>query len=383
MPQTDYIKQISKIVGHETFLNLSPKSSVGLITKTFASKNNKTFIRNFNNRVKRLMDIYKSDEHRSVIINRLKGISGKKWTGDFAELSAYDYLNFGKEGLLYSIDLDKEVQDTTTLAKQFKNRNGEPKLDCYFRDFDVYIDVKRLSDNVKELLEGIYKEVREKSGRSDFYITEERDSDLDFKIIENKRNELLNELVNEINSSRQPYIFRSKSVPQITFRFHWESGSYISIHFYNPYRHAKEHHKLTFKNAHQFVVNKPFLLLFVVFPWFNGIVKNFNNSNQIFYRSFSRRVFFQYKNDETQFRTLNPEFNSDDTIYSVSKKLSGIVFLEDHSITSTSYDKPYNQYSAFAYLNPNADNSVIGTVFHEYLRSLPRIECDDFEFDNY
>lgn len=69
------------------------------------------------------------------------------------------------------------------------------------------------------------------------------------------------------------------------------------------------------------------------------------------------------------------------TVYSVSKKLSGIIFLEDHSITS--YDEFNEIYSAYVYLNPNADNSVAKAAFNHYLLSLPRIEYDDFEFDNY
>ncbi len=99
--------------------------------------------------------------------------------------------------------------------------------------------------------------------------------------------------------------------------------------------------------------------MYVIFPWFNGIINNFNNSNRIFYRSFSRRVFCQHKHDKTQYKVLKPDFNSNLTIHSVSKKLSGIIFLEDHSITSTKYRKPSNQYSAFIYLNPEVWTHLI------------------------
>ena len=273
-----------------------------------------------------------------------------------------------------------KIPPTTTLARYWKE-GKLTELDCHFEDFDVYMDVKVLADNVKQLLEGVYSDLKQKLGRSDFHITEDRPLDIDAEVIKHHRKEFLDELASVFEKSKRPKVFRSKVIPQILFRVNWELGWNGSFKFYNPYHHAQASHKLAFKHSKKYVETKPFLLLFVVFPWFNGLISNFGDSNRIFYRSFSRRVFCGYMRCGTLFKTFEPNFNSDLTVYSVSKKLSGLIFLEDHSITSP--DESNKPYSAYAYLNPNADNPVAKSAFRDYLLSLPQIEYDDFEFDNY
>ena len=111
------------------------------------------------------------------------------------------------------------------------------------------------------------------------------------------------------------------------------------------------------------------------------IVTDFSNSNRNLYRAFSRRVFCQYKHDNKLFKTINPKFTGNQTIYGVSNTLSSIIFLEDNTITS----KEPNQTNvkSFVYLNPNAVNSLLKTLGREFLLGLHNSVFDDFENDNY
>ncbi|HYX51378.1 MAG TPA: hypothetical protein VE843_16650, partial [Ktedonobacteraceae bacterium] len=339
------------------------------------------FRNNFIERLKRLDKIYSENEDsRAAILRVLSRLALKRnWAGAFAELSAYDYLNQRVDAGRRPTVLNK-IPGVTTLAR-YCGKGKAADLDCYFEDFDVYMDVKVLADNVRQLLDGIYDDLKDKLGRSDFYISEDRPLDLDSEVVEHHRAEVLDELINVFKASEHPRVFRSKAIPQILFRFAWESGWHGSFKFYDPYLHAQASHKLAFKHANKYVERKPFLLLFVIFPWFNGIISNFGGSNKIFYRSFSRRVFCGYMKCRTPFKTLKPDFSSNLTVRSVSKKLSGIIFLEDYSLTSNG--ELNKTYSAYVYLNSNADNSLLRSAFRDYLFSLPRIEYDDFEFDNY
>jgi hypothetical protein len=377
----EYIEQVTNIFGQQCDFQLDEKASASAIAQVFASNRYGLFKDNFIKRLKRLDKIYsRSDSNRAAIMMLLKKVALKRnWAGAFAELSAYDYLNLSVDDGRRPIALNK-IPAETTLARYWE-KGREVDIDCYLEDFDVYMDVKVLADNVKQLLDGIYRDLKQTLGGSDFHITEDRPLDLGFEVIEHNRGELLDELVNVFKKSERPGGFRSEVIPQILFRFNWESGWQGSFKFYDPYLYAQTSHRLAFKHSKKYVERKPFLLLFVIFPWFNGVISPFRDGNKIFYRTFSRRVFCGYMKCRTPFKTLVPDFNSNLTIRSVSKKLSGIIFLEDYSITSS--DKSNEAYSAHVYLNPNASNSVARSAFRDYLFSLPRIEYDDFEFDNY
>lgn len=377
----EYIEQVRNIFGQQCDFHLDEKAAASPISQAFTSDYAGLFKNNFIQRLKRLNKIYPEvDSNRVALLTLLKKVALKRnWAGAFAELSAYDYLNLRAAEWQRPMVLNK-VPSVVTLARYWGKGKGAD-IDCYFEDFDVYMDVKVLADNVKQLLDGIYDDLKQSLGRSDFHISEDRPLDLDSEVIEHHRAEVLNELINVFEKSERPRVLRSKVIPQILFRFTWESGWQGSFKFYNPYLHAQASHKLAFKHAKKYVERRPFLLLFVVFPWFNGVISSFGGGNKAFYRSFSRRVFCGYMRRRTSFKTLEPDFNSDLTIRSVSKKLSGIIFLEDYSLTSS--DESGKTYSAYVYMNPNADNSVARSAFRNYLFSLPRIEYDDFEFDNY
>jgi hypothetical protein len=134
-----------------------------------------------------------------------------------------------------------------------------------------------------------------------------------------------------------------------------------------------------FKHAKKFSKTTPSLIVFVVFPWFSESAVNPFCSSEVFYRSFSRRFFCQYAKDTRPANSLLKSFQGSETVAQVTEKLSGVLFLEDISITSMSTDDL--NVKGFAYFNPNAAMKV-GRHFREHLSSLGFF-VDDFEHDKY
>ena len=76
---------------------------------------------------------------------------------------------------------------------------------------------------------------------------------------------------------------------------------------------------------------------------------------------------------------INPKYKGAESPYEISQHLSGIIFIDDHSIYTDSY-------SCHTYLNPNAVNPIkIGSSYlHEVVRAADnRSVFDDFRGDNY
>ncbi|GAM99788.1 hypothetical protein U91I_03443 [alpha proteobacterium U9-1i] len=88
----------------------------------------------------------------------------------------------------------------------------------------------------------------------------------------------------------------------------------------NPYELAEQNASYAFSYAKQFTRHAPFILVFVIHPWFSGgwLHNEFGGFILDFERAFARRTFLQFRNDATR-------------IFSVSKgaaggMLSGLAF---------------------------------------------------------
>jgi hypothetical protein len=122
--------------------------------------------------------------------------------------------------------------------------------------------------------------------------------------------------------------------------------------------------------------------VFVSFLWYNGTTTDFRDTNRIFYRSFARRVFLQYKNDTRPFAIMNRKYGGPDSIRDVARKLSALLFLED--ITITAKRSAGCCCKGFLYANPNAEQSLLRRAYAaDYFRGLRSTEIDTFEHDNY
>jgi len=343
------------------------------------------FRNNFTERLYRLKDIYSThpDYLKEILVQLNLIANPKNWEGAFAELVAFDHLN--KDILKRKTYLSNPIKPNITIDKSrtFADELGkkEANLDGYAEDIPLYFDVKCFKDNVKEILEGLYKEIQIHFAVYDLNIMAEYALDVSYDDFQKNRNSLLNELQSAIDVNKKTPFVKSKIIPTLNYRIHWGAGIQTAERSYHPYSHAENFHKVLFSYANKFVKDEASLIVLVIFPWYNPVISDFANANRKLYRAIARRVFCQYKYDQTKFKIFNPNFKGEQTIYQVSNHLSGIIFLEDHTILSKESNK--TNVKSFVYLNPNATIKISNSFASGFLLGLGDSEFDDFEHDNY
>lgn len=341
-----------------------------------------TFRRNFTARLQRLGAVY-SPGHplRQPFLRAVNDVARtKNWEGAYAELSAYDYFHAQNHWMKPTIELDKDIDGSRTFAREL-SRSGPANLDIFFPRFDVFSDVKCLKDNVADSLAGIYRAAFP-NARNRPHIVAQRRMDMSHEHLTANRSHVIRELAEATASGQRPTHIKSTSVPELTFVLKWGTGTLMTESVYSPYRHAEQAHQLVFGYANKLVKDRPSLIVLVNFPWFNQTTSEFRDANRIFYRSFARRVFCQYRHDARRFAEISPKFTGLDSIYDVTRKVSALLFLEDRFITEESNDSA--NIRGFLYTNPNADHMLLGNSFAaDYFSQLKSTELDTFEHDNY
>lgn len=342
------------------------------------------FKANFTARLNRLKNIYSPYPAflQKIIMQVNEIASVKNWQGAFAELAAFDHLNndlLEHNNFLFSaIEPDVAMSKDESFASEMGKQ--EANLDGYINEFGLYFDIKVLKDNVAEILEGIYKELQA-THQGLLNITAEYDLGVSYTILQIHRNHLRTELLTALDGGRKPQHLQSKIIPDLSFVLTWKKAVSTAVRTYDPFLHAKNHHKNIFIYANKFLKKRPTLIVLVTFPWYNQVLNGKNND--VFLRSYARRVFCQYIKDTTLFSTISPGFTGTETIYDISTYLSGIVFLEDNTILS---DKPEStNVKSSVYLNPNAKNKLpsYGSMTSGYLQKICNNSFDNFEEDNY
>lgn len=343
------------------------------------------FTANFISRLERLKKIYSTHPsyltETKVQVNEVTSV--KNWEGAFAELAAYDHLN--SDILSHKTYIHNPIQPNITLpnTNSFALELGKSStnLDGFVEDRPLYFDVKCLKDNVTEILTGIYNDLKIHLGTNDIHIAAEHELNISYDDFQKKRTQLLNELKTELNTTTKKTYLKSTVVSNLSYRILWGGGVLTAERSYHPFIHAKNYHKTIFNYANKFIKDEPTVIVLVVFPWYNLVVSDFTNSNIRFYRSLARRVFCQYINDTTKFKTYNSSFTGKQTIFEVSRHLSGIIFLEDNTILSKEPNK--TNVKSFVYLNPNAVKPLKRSSAIDFIMGLHNTEFDDFEYDNY
>lgn len=343
------------------------------------------FKKNFIARLYRLKAIYSSQPtYLKEIITQVNEIASEKnWEGAFAELAAFDHFNQdilnNKTYLQTPIKANETIDKSRTFALEFGKATAN--FDAFVEDRPLYLDFKVFKDNVNEIFQKLFMELERHFNRKDFIVSAEYDLALSVEDVAPQIGALRNELQNGIVPADKTTYLKSTVIPNLGFRILWGSGVITVENTNSPYRQAENFFQMIFKNADQFVKDKPSIIVYVVFPWYNGIVTNFLDRNTQLYRSFARRVFCQYKHDKTPFKNFYPKFTGSQTIYEVSNNISGIIFLEDNTVLSK--DNNLSNTKSFVYLNPNAKNSLNKTLARDFLLGLHNAEFENFEHDNY
>lgn len=339
---------------------------------------------NFKARLTRLRDIYAEnpDYLREIKVQANEIANPSNWEGAFAELATYDHFNkdiLARKQYLYTpIKPNVTIPATRTFAAEFGKVNAN--LDGQIEQYDVYFDVKRFADVVGELLKGVYESLYLRLGRNDFMIGAEHSLDVSYNEFQQNRTALLEELVANIEPNETTY-YRSTVIPNLNFRLNWGRGILTVERSYHPYRHAVNLHKTAFNYANKFVKDRPSFIVLVIFPWYNNVVTDFHNGNVEFFRAFARRVFCGYRYDAALFTTFDRNFTGTHTMLEVSQNLSGIVFLEDRTITGENPED--TNVKAHVYVNPNAVNPLYRSLAMDFLIHIRNGSYDDFEYDNY
>ncbi len=158
----------------------------------------------------------------------------------------------------------------------------------------------------------------------------------------------------------------------------------VSSRIIEPYLLARENALYPFKFAKQFTRDKPFILVFIIHPWFNGnaIGRDFAGTDTQFTRSLARRAFMQFSADTTPAISICQTVHSDITLAEASRHLSAIFFVNVWPVDADpniSHPMP-----SWLYLNPRATHRITRGQLHCYQSINPHgTYIDDFADDNY
>lgn len=340
------------------------------------------FKKNFKNRLVRLRDRFKGTASYPALLEQVKQVAdSKNWEGAYAELVAYDVM--WNEYVMTPLELDKTLPASESYAGEmgYKATNE----DGYVPDYGLYFDVKILADTAGAILNGIIDEAVDNSNQTArCNILPEYPYDDDDEDYSSNRSALCKELTdfltNNNTQTKGNKLFRSCIINRLCYRVHWGEGVNSAMSEYSPYRHAEETKHLIFKRyTKKIMKNEMFMLVLVKFPWYNNRISSFIDADHVYYRSLARRTFCGYIRDSSPMNTIVPKFQGTDTVFDVSRHLSGMIFIDDNSIKESGY-------SCNVIMNPNA--LKINASARHYLESLvqngdERGVFDDLVHDNY
>jgi|JI10StandDraft_1071094.scaffolds.fasta_scaffold382317_1 hypothetical protein len=387
--------EIYKNIFHEdiTYKNLD------LTNNCIGALNNNqfdTFRRNFIERLQRLSNIFSSDPHSyNELKKKVKDIgheTGYKWSGPYAELVALDYWSsFNNIKDIQFVVKDKVDKMPDSIAKNIGKDELDLDLKFILHFNEVYMDVKSFIPTHIELSDRIIEEVKKKLGskeeyllgiehlRGGNYLLTKKDLEEELK-----SKKLIDELCNSIQAKKNNLEYTCASGNSYFFRLAYPDQKGRSILFtedsYDPYLSASNNKYKALEYYKKLLINEPSFIVFVSNPWFNReMIGNLSNSNETFYRSFSRRAFIEFKNDDSIFDIRYPNL----LVKNISEKITGIIFIEDESITNKNVDI----YKTYIYLNPNCTNTKMTRNDFEILawggRQNYPVIIEDFENDNY
>ena len=335
------------------------------------------FKENFHNRLCMLRDKFRDSKSYPHLLNKVKEVAySKNWDGAYAELVAYSVLSCSKCPV--DILLEQSLPVTESYAKELGGH--ETNEDGLIKDLGIFFDVKRLGDTTRELIYKIIQMVLDaKSFSKKCHINPEFQIDDDDEAYQKYFNDLREELDTKLTEGVEQ--IKSSVINGLRYNVVWGAGVSSAISTYDSYRHAYNWRNLIFERyTKKILKHNKFFLVLVNFPWYNNLITDFSRSNEVLYRALARRTFCGYMHSDQKMNTLLKKFNGDDTVFDVSRHISGLIFIEDHSILR-------NSYSCYTYLNPNAYNPVgCGEDYLQFIVNQSEKNTgmfDTLRYDNY
>jgi hypothetical protein len=320
--------------------------------------------------------------HRQLIARAIEGLSASKSSSDkntrnllcsliaretygaFAELAAYDWLT--RCHIKFATQMDMTPNDV--LATAGSTLDGRIDYNGAYFDVKAFGSNGRLSQRLKERLE---KEIPGKQ------ILIEESWDLPFETFR----DLIEDAPNIAVDLKKRGVLRRG---RMNIRLEEKKPVTISSRDVDPYHLAKENALFPFRDAKQFTKNNPFILIFIVHPWFNAlsIHNDFGGTDTAFTRSLARRAFMQFSRDTTRLDSVSKRVPPNVTLGDASRLLSAIFFVnvwpKDADPTIT-YVMP-----SWLYLNPRATHRLTNVDAGFFRAASPNgTHIDTFVDDDY
>jgi hypothetical protein len=157
----------------------------------------------------------------------------------------------------------------------------------------------------------------------------------------------------------------------------------VSTRVVEPYRVAHENAKCVFEDAQQFTRNAPFIVLYVIHPWFSaGVIHNdFAGMDTMLTRSLARRTFMQFSQDTTPLADVCDSAAPGTTMQDAAALLSGIFFV---NVWPQDAGDTKRRYPSWLYLNPRATHRLsLSSLSLFRIENLHGTHMDDFSHDDY
>ena len=357
------------------------------------------FKNNFKDRLIRLKNRFHDEPNNlNAIKQTVKEIAtktGYKWSGAYSELIALDYWQSFK-------DID-EIQyickgPVESMPDSLAKQAGQKEVDVDFKIkvhfTTLYMDVKSFIPTHHELIDRIIDMVKNEIPEKKFILTVENLAGGDYLNIkkdipnEFKSGNLKKLLVDAIKNEKRFLSYKALSGHEYQFRMSYPNVNGSIIHTsedsFDSFLIANRNKYKALEYYNKLFINEGSILIFILNPWFNKeMIGDLGGSNQTFYRSFSRRVFIEFNNDTRDASEYFENISHSLTVKEISNRISGIIFIEDQSIT----EKNKNIYKSYIYLNPCSTNVKLTKnnfkILNRGLAGFTPNEIDDFSNDNY
>lgn len=394
----NYKNIVEKIFGR-TFdipLNGNTNNCIGAIN---SRSNFAVFTDNFIVRLQRIYNFYKND--KATISNILVALialgiaKGYKWSGPYSELVALDYwIQFNNLEELKYVDRGDVNSFEDSLAKQIGQKEVDLDISFNISFTKIYMDVKSLIPTHLELVDQILDQLKKKTGKDDYLIAIDDLFEVDYLrtkkdyIDELKSGNLISQLEQCVNQEKMFYEHTLSSGTKAKFRIAYTKAGantvLTTMRSMDPYRLASDYKYKVLDYYNKLLIQKPSFITFVANPWFNKEMSDYSGFDDTFYRSLARRVFVELtKNDEDMGNYYEKLVSKNVKISDVAKLISGIIFIDDHSILETGKDL----YKVYIFTNPNATNKSLEKHDFDILRWSHGVQqpimFDDFRNDNY
>lgn len=294
----------------------------------------------------------------------------RNWDGAFAELAALDYLLADSRTDASELKLNMTVPATATLAGELGMQNAN--FDVHTARFNLSLDVKQLGDKIGGILRGIFKDVLRAKGIANLSIIPSYSMDDPYELYETNRALLCKELDTLVDVKQRPPGGASCVIPGLKYQFAWEAGVYPGISTYYPEEHAKNAHKLLFQHAKKFSKVNPSAIAFVHFPWVGERLVPIGDAELRFFKGMASHFFYDYSGSALLAGSLNRKFKGNILADDVARYLSGVIFLQDRTVTSK--DPTSLNVDVSFLMNPAAHHPLSDGEFEHYLTSRGAID---------